>query len=145
MRRTLCALLLLLLSVDLALAQPAANATVEPLTITERQRYFVPRGDLLLVLIDLYPAHEKLDAMSPPERERLLTATAVAQANELGAKPDLQNVTDVRVDFSYIKNLDEYAKQDFRSMVRQGSVMLKRNGSGGTFTVTENKLDFKAP
>jgi hypothetical protein len=142
--------LLILMTVSLseiavALDKAAHNASTGPapaLTLSERQRYYVPRQDLLMVLLDLYPQHEQIEAMDSAGREATLLATALSQANELVTRPGFGEITRVRVEFSYIKNLDEYARRDYRSMVRHGYILVTRE-PGKPFAVAEIKLAFK--
>ena len=54
----------------------------------------------------------------------------------------MEGVSKVRIEFGYIKNMDEYARQDFSSMVRHGHVLPQKDSDPMRFL--EEKLDFKA-
>ena len=41
-----------------------------------------------------------------------------------------------------MKNMDEYARQDFGSMVRHGYLLFQKKGTD--LVLTENELDFQA-
>ncbi len=115
------------------------GALAEGLTISEKSLFFAQRRDTLFVLVDLWPQHTVLEALGA-ERDKVLLNTATFEAERLLARPGAEQVSKVRVEFGYIKNMDEYARQDFSSMVRHGYIVMHRQGSAAV--VSENKLNF---
>lgn len=122
-------------------AEVARAAATAPLEIAEGHLFFAPKRTTLFVLADIWPNRTSVESISAAERESLLVTTATAIAKSLMTKPDMAALDNVRVEFSYVKNMDEYARQDFSSMVRHGYVMLARKGAD--LAVTESKLDFQ--
>ena len=119
----------------------AQAATRAPLEISDGHLFFAPKRSILFVLADIWPNRDAVESISAGDRDILLVATAVTVARSLLSKSDMELIDAVRVEFSYVKNMDEYARQDFGSMVRHGYVSLVRKGAD--VTVTENKLDFQ--
>jgi hypothetical protein len=110
------------------------------LTIADKSVFHAQRRDTVFMLIDLWPQHQVIEALPASERDKTLLDTAYAEAKMVLAKPGPGQIEKVRVEFGYIKNMDEYARQDFSSMVRHGYVVLQKKGAD--LIVSENKLVF---
>jgi hypothetical protein len=123
------------------IASSGEDAARSGFPIDEKHVFFAPRRDTLFVLVDLYPQRAEVEALAPEKRQAALVSTAIAEAQQLMARPGVDGLSQVRVEFGYIKNMDEYARKDFSSMVRHGYVLLKKDGSA--FAVVEDRLDFK--
>lgn len=133
----------LVLTAGVFVQQPSwAQDAKGAVTVEEKQVFFVARRDTVFALIDLYSRRAQIEALSPAEQKAALKATAEQQGRLLLAKPGMEGVSKVRIEFGYIKNMDEYARQDFSSMVRHGHVLLQKDSDSMRFL--EEKLDFKA-
>ena len=136
-------LLLLAVVAGVGLANwPQLPRAADGLRIAEGHLFFAPRQERLFVLIDLWPQHLELEKLVPAEREEALRGTATRETQLLLVKPGLEDVSTIRVEFGYIKSMDEYARKDFSSMVRHGFLLIHTDGGG--LKIVENKLDFKA-
>ena len=118
-----------------------AFASSPSLAIDPAHLFSAPRQGTLFVLVDLWPQRARLVDLPTGDRVSVLVSTAIDGAKMLTTKPGMENFLRVRVEFGYIKNLDEYARNDFSSMVRFGYVLLKKDGE--TFSVAEDKLDLR--
>jgi hypothetical protein len=134
------AIMLLEVGGALGLSLPAF-ASSPSLAIDSAHLFSAPRQGTLFVLIDLWPQRARLVDLPSGDRDSVLVSMAINGAKMLAAKPGMENFYRVRVEFGYIKNLDEYARNDFSSMVRFGYVLLKKEGD--TFSVAEDKLDLR--
>ena len=103
--------------------------------------FFAAKRNTLFALVDIWPNRETVEAASPADRQNLLISSATTTAKVLLQKPDMGAIELVRIEFSYVKNMDEYARQDFGSMVRHGYLLFQRKGAD--LVLTENKLDFQ--
>jgi hypothetical protein len=121
---------------------PQFLRAADGLSIAEGHLFFAPRQERLFVLIDLWPQHAEIEKLGQAEREEVLRTTAIREALQLLVKHGLKEVTTIRVEFSYIKSMDEYARKDFSSMVRHGFLLI--HNDGGVLEIVENKLDFKS-
>ena len=113
-----------------------------PLVVAEGHLFFAAKRNTLFALVDIWPNRETVEAASAADRQTLLISSATTTAKKLLEKPDMSAIDSVRVEFSYVKNMDEYARQDFGSMVRHGHVLFQKKGTD--LVLTENKLDFQA-
>lgn len=111
-----------------------------PLAIAEGHLFFAAKRNTLFALVDIWPNRETVEAASPADRQNLLISSAATTGKTLLQKPDMAAIDSVRIEFSYVKNMDEYARQDFGSMVRHGYLMFERKGAD--LALTENKLNF---
>lgn len=88
------------------------------------------------VLLNLYPHQEALKKIKECDREKsILESVQHFLSSEV--KED-ENVGDYTVKVVMIKNLDEYARPDYKSMVRLGTLHLKKNKGEWT---SQNDLD----
>src|ERR1700712_5058918 len=113
-----------------------------PLVVADGHLFFAAKRNTLFALVDIWPNRETVEAASAADRQALLISSATTTAKVLLQKPDMGAIDSVRIEFSYVKNMDEYARQDFGSMVRHGYLLFQKKGTD--LVLTENKLDFQA-
>lgn len=129
-----------LLGASFVAALGVSPSQAEALTIADKSVFYAPRRDTLFMLIDLWPQHQAIEALPAKDRDKNILDTAYAEAKMVLAKPGFGQIEKVRVEFGYIKNMDEYARQDFSSIIRHGYIVLRKQGDD--LIVSENKLVF---
>jgi hypothetical protein len=115
-------------------------AAPAPLVVAEGHLFFAAERNTLLV--DIWPNRETVQVASKVDRQNLPISSAMTTAKMLLEKPDMSAIDSVRIEFSYVKNMDKYARQDFGSMVRHGHLLFQRKGSN--LVLTENKPNSQA-
>ena len=95
-----------------------------------------PRGEKLLMLLNLQPQRSELRGMSDADIQAVATETGKRQAQELLNEERYKGkFTTVDVIFAYVSSMDEYNRPNFGGMLRLGTA---------TFAFENDKLNLKA-
>jgi hypothetical protein len=129
----------LLSSALLAGLQSAALAQAPaPLPVTESNVIAAPRGERLLMLINLEPQRAALKGMTDAAVKDVLTETGKAQAARILTLAQYQGkFASVETIYAYVTSMDEYNRPNFGGMTRLGTASFKKSGQ----TVELDKID----
>jgi len=111
----------------------------EPLPIEASDVIAERYGDELVILLNVYPFRDRLGKQLPEAAVESLTATALHQA--VAAASDAYEHADfdaIRVVLIELSSMDEYNEADWSSMVKHGTVEIRRVDD--LYTVTKNDL-----
>lgn len=120
----------LLSSALLAGLQSAALAQAPaPLQVTESNVIAAPRGERLLMLINLEPQRAALKGMTDAAVKEVLTETGKAQATRILTLAQYQGkFASVETIYAYVTSMDEYNRPNFGGMTRLGTASFKKSG-----------------
>jgi hypothetical protein len=117
-----------------ALAQGAAK----PLELAESNIIAAPRGEKLLMLINLEPQRGALKSMQDNAINDVLSATGKAQAARiLDLERNRGKFAVVDVVFAFVSSMDEYNRPNFGGMTRLGTATFRKADQ----TVALEKID----
>ncbi|GIQ79047.1 hypothetical protein BraRD5C2_74990 [Bradyrhizobium sp. RD5-C2] len=100
-----------------------------------------PRGERLLMLLNLQPDRDKLRALPADDVNSTLVETGKRYVSELLNDERYRSFSTVEVIFALVTSMDEYARPNYGGMVRIGTVSFKREGTD--ISVTATNLDPK--
>ncbi|QOZ32098.1 hypothetical protein XH92_10680 [Bradyrhizobium sp. CCBAU 53421] len=119
----------------------ATAQTTKALDVARSNIVAAPRGERLLMLLNLQPDRDKLRALSADEVNSTLVETGKRYATEMLSDERYKSYATVEVIFAFVTSMDEYARPNYGGMVKIGTVSFKREGA--EISVTANNLDPK--
>jgi len=136
-------LLACLMTFFVALPMSGASAQTPPkaLDVARSNIVAAPRGERLLMLLNLQPDRDKLRALPADDVNSTLVETGKRYVSELLNDERYRSFSTVEVIFALVTSMDEYARPNYGGMVRIGTVSFKREGTD--ISVTATNLDPK--
>lgn len=123
-----------------SLSVSTASAQTKALDVPEKSIVAAPRGERILMMLNLQADREKLRAMSAEDASATLVetgrryATAVLNDERYRASYSVAEVI-----FAFVVNMDEYNRPNYGGMVRVGTVSYQREEAG--LKVVSTQLD----
>jgi hypothetical protein len=117
-----------------------ASAQTKALDVPEKNIVAAPRGERLLVLLNLQPDRDKLRAMSAEDASGTLIETGKRYASDiLNSDRYRGQYKTAEVIFAFVVDMDEYSRPNYGGMVRIGTVSYQREEAG--LKVVSTQLD----
>lgn len=108
----------------------AASAQTTALDVPAQGIIAAPRGERILMLLNLQSDREKLRAMSAEDASATLVETGKRYAfATLNDERYRGSYTTVEVIFAFVANMDEYNRPNYGGMVKLGTVSYQREES----------------
>ena len=127
--------------VALPMSGVSAQTSPKALDVARSNIVAAPRGERLLMLLNLQPDRDKLRALPADDVNSTLVETGKRYVSELLNDERYRSYSTVEVIFTLVTSMDEYARPNYGGMVRIGTVSFKREGTD--ISVTATNLDPK--
>lgn len=109
-------------------AAALAQAATKALELAETNIIAAPRGEKLLMLINLEPQRNALKAMQDAAINDVLSETGKAQAGRiLDQERNRGKYAVVDVIFAFVSSMDEYNRPNFGGMTRLGTATFRKS------------------
>lgn len=129
--RLLHVLVVYLVALGIGLSTSVASAQTKALDVPEKNIVAAPRGERLLVLLNLQPDRDKLRAMSAEDASATLIETGKRYAADiLNSDRYRGQYKTAEVIFAFVVDMDEYSRPNYGGMVRVGTVSYQREEAG---------------